>query len=73
VLVGLLFSAGIYPLTDSLWNANKSDYGTGVFTPRNIIEHLDADSLRESSFERSSVQIATLHQAIRVSVSPRSF
>jgi hypothetical protein len=27
VLVGLLFSACIYPLTDSLWHANKSDYG----------------------------------------------
>lgn len=27
MLVGLLFSAGIYPLTDSLWHANKSDYG----------------------------------------------
>ena len=27
VLVGLLFTAGIYPLTDSLWHANKSDYG----------------------------------------------
>ena len=27
VVVGLLFSAGIYPLTDSLWHANKSDYG----------------------------------------------
>ena len=27
VLVGLLFSAGIYPLTASLWHANKSDYG----------------------------------------------
>ena len=27
VLVGLLFSAGIYPLTMSLWKMNKSDYG----------------------------------------------
>jgi uncharacterized membrane protein YoaK (UPF0700 family) len=27
VLVGLLFSAGIYPLTMSLWKLNKSDYG----------------------------------------------
>jgi uncharacterized membrane protein YoaK (UPF0700 family) len=27
VLVGLLFSAGIYPLTTSLWKMNKSDYG----------------------------------------------
>jgi hypothetical protein len=27
VLVGLLFSAGIYPLTMSLWRMNKSDYG----------------------------------------------
>jgi FtsH-binding integral membrane protein len=27
VLVGLLFSAGIYPLTMSLWQMNKSDYG----------------------------------------------
>jgi hypothetical protein len=27
VLVGLLFSAGIYPLTISLWKLNKSDYG----------------------------------------------
>jgi hypothetical protein len=26
VLVGLLFSAGIYPLTMSLWKMNKSDY-----------------------------------------------
>src|SRR5712664_4252463 len=27
VLVGLLFSAGIYPLTMSLWKMNASDYG----------------------------------------------
>jgi hypothetical protein len=29
VLVGLLFSAGVYPVADSLWhaNANQSDYG----------------------------------------------
>jgi len=27
VLVGLLFSAGIYPLAMSLWKLNKSDYG----------------------------------------------
>ena len=27
VLVGLLFSAGIYPLTMSLWKMNKSDHG----------------------------------------------
>src|SRR5258708_5155869 len=27
VLVGLLFSAGIYPLTMSLWKMNESDYG----------------------------------------------
>src|SRR6266853_4647380 len=27
VLVGLLFSAGIYPLTMSSWKLNKSDYG----------------------------------------------
>ncbi len=26
VLVGLLFSAGIYPVTDSLWHANHSMY-----------------------------------------------
>ncbi len=26
VLVGLLFSAGIYPVTDSLWHANQSMY-----------------------------------------------
>src|SRR5947208_3200813 len=27
VLVGLLFLAGVYPLTTSLWHANQSDYG----------------------------------------------
>ena len=27
VLVGLLFSAAIYPLTMSLWKMNQSDYG----------------------------------------------
>jgi FtsH-binding integral membrane protein len=27
VLVGLLFVAGVYPITDSLWHANQSDYG----------------------------------------------
>ena len=27
VLVGLLFSAGIYPLTDSLWHPSESDTG----------------------------------------------
>jgi uncharacterized membrane protein YoaK (UPF0700 family) len=27
VLVGLLFSAGIYPVTMSLWKMNESDYG----------------------------------------------
>src|SRR5207245_10802067 len=27
VLVGLLFSAGIYPLPVSLWKMNQSDYG----------------------------------------------
>src|SRR3979411_1104218 len=27
VVVGLLFSAGIYPLTASLWKMNESDYG----------------------------------------------
>jgi hypothetical protein len=27
VLVGLLFSAAIYPVTMSLWKMNKSDYG----------------------------------------------
>jgi uncharacterized membrane protein YoaK (UPF0700 family) len=27
VLVGLLFSAGIYPLTMSLWKMNESEYG----------------------------------------------
>ena len=26
VLVGLLFSAGVYPVTDSLWHANQSMY-----------------------------------------------
>jgi len=30
VLVGLLFSAGIYPLTMSLWNMNKSDFTSCV-------------------------------------------
>jgi hypothetical protein len=24
VLVGLLFSAGVYPVTESLWHANQS-------------------------------------------------
>ena len=27
IMVGLLFSAGIYPLTLSLWKMNQSDYG----------------------------------------------
>jgi hypothetical protein len=27
ILVGLLFSAGMYPLTLSLWKMNQSDYG----------------------------------------------
>src|SRR6202171_4635084 len=27
VLVGLLFSAGVYPLTMSLWKMDESDYG----------------------------------------------
>jgi uncharacterized membrane protein YoaK (UPF0700 family) len=27
ILVGLLFSAGIYPLTLSLWKMNQSEYG----------------------------------------------
>ena len=27
VLVGLLFSAGIYPLTTSLWQATQAEYG----------------------------------------------
>jgi uncharacterized membrane protein YoaK (UPF0700 family) len=27
VVVGLLFSAGIYPVTTSLWKMNESDYG----------------------------------------------
>jgi peptidoglycan/LPS O-acetylase OafA/YrhL len=27
LLLGLLFVAGIYPLTDSLWHANQADYG----------------------------------------------
>ena len=27
VVVGLLFSAGIYPLTTSLWKMNESEYG----------------------------------------------
>ncbi len=27
MLVGLLFSAGIYPLTMSLWKVKESDYG----------------------------------------------
>ena len=27
VLLGLLFSAGVYPVADSLWHANQSDYG----------------------------------------------
>ena len=27
LLVGLLFSAAIYPLAMSLWKLNKSDYG----------------------------------------------
>ncbi len=26
VLVGLVFSAGIYPVTESLWHQNKSMY-----------------------------------------------
>ena len=26
LLVGLLFTAGIYPVTDSLWHANHSMY-----------------------------------------------
>src|SRR5208282_4064432 len=26
VLLGLLFSAGVYPVTDSLWHANQSMY-----------------------------------------------
>jgi len=26
VLVGLIFSAGVYPVTDSLWHANQSMY-----------------------------------------------
>ena len=26
MLVGLLFSAGIYPVTDSLWHANQAMY-----------------------------------------------
>ena len=59
VLVGLLFSAGIYP--DSLWNANKSDYGTGIFTPRNIIEHLDADSFTRECVRE--VECPTCHAA----------
>jgi hypothetical protein len=27
VLVGVLFLASVYPITDSLWHANQSDYG----------------------------------------------
>jgi hypothetical protein len=30
VLVGLLFSAGVYPLTMSLWRANQSEYGARI-------------------------------------------
>ena len=30
VLVGLLFSAAIYPLTMSLWKMNQSDYGDAM-------------------------------------------
>ncbi|SRR5216684_5895416 len=52
VLVGLLFTAGIYPLTMSLWKMNASDYGDdmmlslyvtlGIFlllAVRNPLEH----------------------------------
>jgi hypothetical protein len=30
VLVGLLFSAGIYPMTMILWQRNQSDYGDAM-------------------------------------------
>jgi len=30
VLVGLLFSAGVYPVTDSLWHANQSMYAEAM-------------------------------------------
>jgi hypothetical protein len=30
VLVGLVFSAGIYPLTKILWQRSQSDYGAGM-------------------------------------------
>jgi hypothetical protein len=51
-LVGLLFTAGIYPLTASLWKVNRADYGDDMmlslyvtlgifllFAARNPAEH----------------------------------
>ena len=43
VLVGLLFSAGIYPLTMSLWKLDKSDYGDEMMLTLCRAWHFPAD------------------------------
>src|SRR5207302_9900164 len=59
VLVGLLFSAGIYPLTMSLWKLNKSDYGDdmmlSLYVPLGIFLLM---AVRNPSANRSLIAFA---------------
>src|SRR5258708_37804538 len=59
VLVGLLFSAGIYPLTMSLWKMNESDYGDdmmlSLYVPLGIFLLM---AVRSPSANRSLIAFA---------------
>jgi uncharacterized membrane protein YoaK (UPF0700 family) len=59
VLVGLLFTAGIYPLTMSLWHLNKSDYGDdmmlSLYVPHGVFLLL---AVRNPSANRSLIAFA---------------
>jgi hypothetical protein len=59
VLVGLLFSAGIYPLTVSLWKMNQSDYGDdmmlSLYFPLGILLLM---AVRNPSANRSLIAFA---------------
>jgi uncharacterized membrane protein YoaK (UPF0700 family) len=59
VLVGLLFAAGIYPLTMSLWKMNASDYGDdmmlSLYVPLGIFLLM---AVRNPSANRSLIAFA---------------
>ncbi len=67
VLVGLLFSAGVYPVTDSLWDANQSLYTEDMMLSLYVTL---AFSCRQRSATLRQIAASSPSQHGRVSLTP---